>query len=124
MIDVTPLGILTDQPESSRQFYRTVLGIERIQSCTLPTQNGAPAPTLLRLESPQVEVFSSETRLLERTTNAVIGIEHRLLLKPRDPLGLLSRLETAGIALLDRHGATATFEDLNGIRWELRGLPN
>ncbi|HEY9069459.1 MAG TPA: VOC family protein [Candidatus Ozemobacteraceae bacterium] len=124
MIDVTPLGILTEQPESSRQFYRTVLGIERVQTCTLPPADGAGPQALLRLESPQIEVFSSETRLLERTTNAVIGVEHRLLLKPRDPQGLIARLESAGIALTDRHGASAAFEDLNGIRWELRGLPN
>ncbi|HNW33576.1 MAG TPA: VOC family protein [Candidatus Ozemobacteraceae bacterium] len=121
MIGVTPLGILTDKPGPSRQFYKQILGIERVQTCSEMTSPEARG-TLMRLESPQVEVFATETRLLDRTENTVISAEHRLIMRPRDPQALVERLAVAGINISRTSGGSASFEDMNGINWEIRGL--
>jgi len=121
MIGVTPLGILTDKPGPSREFYRQVLGIERVQTC--PELRSLEARgTLMRLESPQVEVFATETRLLERTEKTLISSEHRLIMRPRNPQSLVERLTVAGIDITLTARGFASFEDMNGISWEIRGL--
>ena len=122
MIGITPVGIFSSTPEESRAFYRNVLGCERVQ--VLPAgPPGSPQEIdgrIVRLERPQVELLSTEYKLLDRQVNQLIHKDHRLILRPRNLGELLNRLQAAGIEPAEHSRGGLIFEDLNGVTWEIR----
>lgn len=152
MKGITPFGIYTCRPEESRAFYRSILGIERIWSMTTPaveTASGSPAShpehrrpadtsswkassaeedaldfgVVLRLESPRLELFASEVRLLDRRVNDRVRGQYQLVLYPGDLRNAARQLEEAGIEFRTDYAGRLYFEDLNGIQWEMRETP-
>jgi catechol 2,3-dioxygenase-like lactoylglutathione lyase family enzyme len=119
MTGVTPIGIITSLPAESRQFYREVLGVDRVQFVKELNNDGLEG-MLIRLESPWLEVFSTETRLMDRTTNRVVRRDFSLQIHPVDVENLLVRLEKANVAVRRDARGTIRFEDFNGISWEVR----
>ena len=120
MTGVTPIGILTEKPLESKIFYGETMGIEKIMAVKhIDTVNGLPG-TVLRLESPQIELFSTELRVLDRRVNRAIRHDHRIILHPRDSASLLIRLDRLGIEPEVLWGGSLLFDDLNGITWEIR----
>ena len=126
MIGVTPVGIFTYLPEESRRFYHGVLGVEQVYPLrSIDAPEGKA--TVLRLESPQIEVFSVETRHLDAaptpTTSALCGSrapmnDSRLILHPNDLAGLQKRLVKHGVTIRNGVRNGFRFEDLNGITWD------
>jgi len=126
MIGVTPVGIVTYLPEESRRFYHGVLGVEQVYPLrSIDAPQGRA--TVLRLESPQIEVFSVETRQLDATPapngGALCGsrapmTDSRLILHPNDPAALQQRLVKHGVTIRNGIRTGFRFEDLNGITWE------
>ena len=120
MTGVTPVGIITEKPLESRAFYARTLGIERVMTLRHIDEDEGMAGTVLRLESPQIELLSTELRILDRRINQAIRRDHRIILRPRDMGGLLNRLTTAGIEPESLPTGGLTFDDLNGISWEIK----
>ncbi|MFZ2958303.1 MAG: VOC family protein [Candidatus Ozemobacteraceae bacterium] len=117
MIGTTPVGIFTYLPAESRRFYRVVLGLEQVYSLRdLETEEGRGC--ILRLESPQIEVLSVETREYDVERPRTLRGETRLLLHPRDPAALHARLRERGVTITAGLKDSFRFEDLNGISWE------
>lgn len=126
MIGVTPVGIFTYLPEESRRFYRGVLGVEQVyplRSIDAPQGKG----TVLRLESPQIELFTVETRHLDTPPSSDAGAlcgsrapmnDSRLILHPQDLTALQQRLVKHGVTVKNGVRNGFKFEDLNGITWE------
>jgi catechol 2,3-dioxygenase-like lactoylglutathione lyase family enzyme len=119
MQGVTPVGIISQKPLESREFYRQVLGIERVMTLRRLAEEGMNG-TVLRLESPQIEILATEFRLLDRVVNQPLPRDHRIILRPRDMGALVQRLRQAGIEPVTNPSGGMLFEDLNGISWEIR----
>lgn len=119
MTDVTPLGIITDKVEESCAFYKNVMGIERVVRLGSKLTEGA-SDTVLKLESPDIEVISTQLRIGDRSVNRMIRRDHRLILRPRDLGSLLNKLSKLGIEPASNPSGGMMFEDINGINWELR----
>lgn len=148
VLEVSPVGVLTTDPVGSERFYRGVLGIERVIPQPLPTAfpagpdstpdppgNGTAAPVaalgrvlrseavpvLLKLESPAIELASTETRLAGNR-RCETSRQLRLVLRPRDYSSMLVRLIDAQLlgrtTQLDARGVA--FADLNGVQWEVQ----
>lgn len=121
MIGVTPVGILTSQPEASQKFYHEVMGVDRVQQVKRMDQDVSGDPNvLMKLESPCLEVFAIETRLMDRQSNRVIRRDYSLLLHPKDTHSLLEKLASENIECQVSEKGKMVFEDLNGITWEIR----
>jgi len=119
MIGVTPVGVLTEIPAESRRFYREVLGIEKVQSIRDVTTDDV-AGTLLRLESPQIEVFSTETRYVDRSSQPVIRRDYYLQLRPKSMRELLNGLQTENVEVKADFRGNLRFQDINGLHWEIK----
>lgn len=122
MKGITPFGIYTCKPEESRAFYRSILGIERIWSMTTPADT-LDSGVVLRLESPRLELFASEVRLLDRRVNDRVRGQYQLVLYPGDLRNAARQLEEAGIEFRTDYAGRLSFEDLNGLQWEMRETP-
>ncbi|HNV68388.1 MAG TPA: VOC family protein [Candidatus Ozemobacteraceae bacterium] len=123
MKGITPFGIYTNHPEESRNFYRSVLGIERIWSMSAAEQAAERSGVVLRLESPRLELFASELRLTDRRVNDRVPGLCQLVLYPGDLLRAAQTLEKAGVDYRADYTGRLYFEDLNGIQWEMRETP-
>lgn len=123
MIGVTPVGVFTYLPEESRRFYHGVLGVEKV--CPLQSIEAAEGrATVLRLESPQIEVFSVEIRNLEDSPTRGRLNDSRLILRSPDLADLQQRLISYGVAIGEAVRKGFRFEDLNGITWEASPEPS
>ena len=121
MIGVTPVGIFSVKPDESREFYAKTLGCERVQ--IIINRNNTEdslSGKVLRIESTQVELFSTEYKLLDRSINQVVRKDHHLVLRPRNLGTLLNRLQAAGIEPQENPRGGLMFEDLNGVTWEIK----
>lgn len=123
MIGVTPVGIITKTLAESKKFYREILGIERIQ-VVKPIQFDEMEGVLIRLESPELEVFSVETRLLDRALNKIIRRDFSLQYHPRNPAQFLQKLAKENIELRKDEKGKVAFSDLNGVNWEIYPEPS
>ncbi len=119
MMGVTPVGILTNDPAGSRDFYSRVLGIERVLTLREVVSDDFEG-VLMRIESPQVEVLSTEVRLLDRAVNQTVRHDHRIIFRPNDFGGLVARLSAAGIPLRYSGTGVLNFKDINGISWDVK----
>ncbi len=112
MIQITPIGVATENIEASINFYRRILGISRIQN--LGDQYGMK---VLRLESPLIDVNSVEITSFDRQVNRFHQHNQHLTLLC-DVKEVLKRLEVQGIEVSienDRY----RFVDCNGLTWYL-----
>ncbi len=123
MKGITPFGIYTDQPDESRAFYRSVLGIERVWSMRPTAETQAEPGVVLRLESPRLELFASELHLTDRQVNDRVPGRCQLVLYPDDMTRAAQTLEKAGIDFRSDYAGRLYFEDLNGVQWEIREMP-
>ncbi len=119
MVGVTPVGIVTSKPEESRQFYGRTMGIERVQVLRRLFMEGMEG-VVMRLESPNLELLETETKVLERSVNQTVRCEYRMILRPRDIGGVLHRLAQEGITPQTSRYGSFVFDDLNGISWEIK----
>jgi|GEM_PF-1279565 len=120
MTGVTPIGIITNQPDESRRFYKETMGLERVQTLREIVGENVHG-VLMRLESPQIELLSTEIRILDRDVNQSVGKDNRIIIKPRNFSGFATRLSKAGICPQSQTKGGYTFEDLNGISWFVQG---
>jgi hypothetical protein len=119
MIGVTPVGVLTEIPAESRRFYREVLGIEKVQSIR-EIHTDDITGTLLRLESPQIEVFSTETRYVDRASQPVIRRDYFLQFRPKSMRELLAGLQKECVEVKADFRGNLRFQDINGLNWEIK----
>jgi len=121
MVGVTPVGIITNCPNESRKFYKEVMGVDRVQFLKkIVSEDVETENFLLRLESPQLEILSIETRLLDRAVNRVVRKDYSLHFHPKDLKELLRNLNKEKIETRIDDKGNLSFEDLNGIHWEIR----
>lgn len=119
MTDITPLGVVTDDLDGSRRFYGRAMGIERVILMRGYFSDELPY-ALLRLESPQIEIISTELKLFDREVNRSVKRNHRVVFRPKDMGALLRRLSLENIEMVANPCGGLSFEDCNGINWELR----
>ncbi|MBF0501665.1 MAG: hypothetical protein HQM09_16115 [Candidatus Riflebacteria bacterium] len=118
MIGVTPVGIFTYLPVESRSFYRGILGLEQVYNLReVEAEDGKGC--ILRLESPQIEVFSVEMRECDAKHNNMLRGDTKLIIHPYDFAYLNLRLLDGGVILSTGPKGSLRFEDLNGISWEV-----
>ncbi len=122
MVGVTPVGVLTDRPSESKRFYKEVLGVDRVQFLKkVPSPDGGETESvLLRLESPHLEVFSVETRVMDRSVNKIVRRDYSLMFHPADFKNLLHKLNVEKIETKMDDRGHLHFEDINGIGWEVK----
>ncbi|MFZ5949069.1 MAG: hypothetical protein ACOYXC_00070 [Candidatus Rifleibacteriota bacterium] len=117
MHEITPVGIIAENPAVSREFYRNVLKIQRVQLLNTDAA-GEYGGGLLRLESPQIEVHCTETRISDRPGNALSLVSQRLKLWCKDIEQLKTSLIDHRTAFFENAGRLSLL-DLNGINWDI-----
>ncbi|MBF0543128.1 MAG: hypothetical protein HQM08_01780 [Candidatus Riflebacteria bacterium] len=118
MLGVTPVGIYTDSPIESRRFYMQTLGLEQVYPVGEKNRNAAEG-TVLKLESPQLEVMTVQTKLVKHGNPVTISENSRLILHPNDAEKLFEKLVNNGIEIAIGTSGLYSFTDLNGIVWEI-----
>ncbi len=117
MIEITPIGVVTDDIVSSTAFYRKIMGIECVHN--MGSQAGMP---LLRLESPEIEVDSTMSAIFDRSSKGFR--EHnqrlRLICNISKTIAVLSE---AGVSVKEENGHYS-FCDPNGLTWHLSDQQN
>jgi catechol 2,3-dioxygenase-like lactoylglutathione lyase family enzyme len=114
---ITPVGIMTENLSESLHFYRQVLQIKRVQKLKSQASDKF-AGDILRLESPEIEVCSTETRIFDRAVANYHSATTRLRLSCSDLEALKDRLIQNRTNILETQGKLG-FIDLNGINWDL-----
>lgn len=117
MNEITPVGIMTDNLSESLHFYRNVLKIRRVQQVASQA-SGEFSGDILKLESPDIEVCLTETRIFDRPVANFSSGTNRLRLFCNDMEGLKNRLQQTRTNLLETDGKVG-FIDLNGINWDI-----
>lgn len=117
MIEITPIGVVTDNIAGSTTFYRQTMGIECVRN--MSREAGMP---MLRLESPYIEVDSTMIATFDRSKNGFR--EHnqrlRLICNVSKTIAVLSQ---AGISVNEENGHYS-FCDPNGLTWHLSEQQN
>ncbi|MBF0407727.1 MAG: VOC family protein [Candidatus Riflebacteria bacterium] len=120
MLGVTPVGILTDSPVESRCFYTKTLGLEQVYPLShINTDTEITPEVVLRLESPQIELMTVQTKLFRKNGPVTVNENTRLIIHSRDTGKLLERLTLYGTELERTTRGNFSFTDLNGINWEI-----
>jgi len=110
MIQITAFGLLAENAGASIEFYRRVLALERVMQL-----NNYNNMTLLRIESPRVEIEQTCIEIHDRPNRQYSSERQRLRLVC-DLDSTVSALNRAGIEICsDSH----EFTDINGINWQL-----
>lgn len=117
MIEITPVGVLTDNIDNSITFYRRIMGIESIHNISM--QSGMP---MLRLESPDIEVDSTMIATFDRSKKGFREHNQRLRLIC-DVNRTIAALEKAGVSVNEASGHYS-FSDPNGLTWHLSDRHN
>ncbi len=117
MREIIPVGIIAENPILSREFYHNVLKIKRVQLLNTDAA-GEYGGGVLRLESPQIEVNCTETRISDRPGNALSLVSQRLKLWCRDIEQLKASLVEHRTAFFENAGRLSLL-DLNGINWDI-----
>ncbi len=115
MNEIIPVGILTNDVAASLQFYRKVLKIQRVQH----SQNLAKQDfDMLKLESPDIEINSTETKIVDRPDHHYTSLTQHLRLYCKDIENVKTRLLSNQVTPAE-HNGRLSFLDLNGIKWDL-----
>lgn len=109
MIEITAFGMLAENASASIEFYRKVLALERV----LRVKNYDDM-TLLRIESPRVEIEQTCIEINDRPNRPYISNRQRLRLVC-DLTATTDALAKAGIEVGDNY----VFTDINGVSWQL-----
>ncbi|MEW6710486.1 MAG: hypothetical protein AB1403_11740 [Candidatus Riflebacteria bacterium] len=117
MHEIVPVGIIAENPTVSREFYRNVLKIQRVQLLNTDAA-GEFGGGLLRLESPQIEVNCTETRISDRPGTSLSLVSQRLKLWCKDIEKLKASLIDHRTAFFENAGRLSLL-DLNGINWDI-----
>lgn len=116
MMHITPVGVLSENPFESRQFYKSTLGIERVAVLAEYANY-----RLLKLESPRIEVSSTTVTILDRPSKNFRRETHRLCLVCDNAEQTVTRLMQQGIDAEEENGYWH-FTDINGLEWRLSQL--
>jgi catechol 2,3-dioxygenase-like lactoylglutathione lyase family enzyme len=117
MNEIVPVGILTDNAQASISFYRKVLNIHRVQLVKNPVSETSTM-TLLRLESPSIEVNSTEVLIRDRQQSNFFSTSQQLRLRCANIELLKEKLLERRIQTIENNGKLS-FLDPNGINWDL-----
>lgn len=110
MIQITPVGLMAENAGASIEFYRNVLALERVIN-----MRDYDNMTLLRLESPRIEVEQTCIEIYDRP-NRPYRNNHQKLRLICDIEPTVAALNQAGIAT---DAENLHFTDINGISWQL-----
>ncbi|MGM0600135.1 MAG: hypothetical protein ACQETH_10010 [Candidatus Rifleibacteriota bacterium] len=114
MQEITPVGIMTTEPGKSHNFYRKIMRIPRVQT-SASNEFGA---TVLRLESPSIEINSTRILIKDRKTKSYNQTTQRLKLCCDNLEIFRKRLFKEKIEVFNNSGKLS-FIDLNGINWDI-----
>ncbi len=121
MQEITPVGIIALDAQASLSFYRKVMGIARVQKLSSDA-SGEFGGTLLRLESPDIEINACETRICDRPGAAGVQSNRRLKYWCDDLKELTSRLNQQRTPVFC-NGNQLSFLDPNGVNWDIGTRP-
>jgi len=121
MQEIIPVGVMVDNPEKSLHFYRQTMKIGRVQIISRNASGEFPG-SLLRLESPQIEINSTQTRIRDRQSSNFQQTFQRLKFWCRDLEELKDRLKQQKLPVFENAGKLS-FLDPNGINWDICSLP-
>lgn len=117
MNEIIPVGILVEDRESSTKFYRQILKIPRVQVISSDA-SGEFSGSILRLESPHIEVNTTEIKIRDRNSSNFTGVTQRLKLHCKDLQEMKTKLLGERIQTFESEGKLS-FLDFNGINWDL-----
>ncbi|NCB37819.1 MAG: hypothetical protein EOM80_03540 [Erysipelotrichia bacterium] len=117
MIQITPVGVLAERPFESREFYRHVLKIERVQ--TIGQLDGH---AVLRLDSPRIEIDSTLVATFDRGVQQFSQHNQRLRLICKTLENTISELNRHGVSITSSDDGKYEFVDMNGLNWHLSDL--
>lgn len=116
---VTPIGVIVSDKDKSYKFYKEVMEIERVQTLKKVFLNNFEG-YILRLESPEIEVFETEAQIRDRPAFPIIKKVYNIQYKPINFGNVVSKLSKFGVNLDQSLNGKICFEDLNGLNWELK----
>lgn len=117
MQEIVPVGVLADNLQTSLSFYKQVMKIQRVQVLSTEASGEHPG-SLLRLESPQIEVNSTQTLINDRKTSVFRQTFQRLKYWCTDLEALKERLALEKLPFFEKDGKLS-FLDPNGINWDI-----
>ncbi|GAB4271044.1 MAG: hypothetical protein Kow0029_08320 [Candidatus Rifleibacteriota bacterium] len=117
MKEIIPIGIIAEDTSASINFYRKVIGVQRVQVVCTPAA-GELEGSVLRLESPDIELNSTEVRIRDRASASIERINQRIKFHCNDIEDLKARLLANRVQTLENNGKYS-FVDLNGINWDI-----
>ncbi len=121
MHEIIPVGVMAENPERSLHFYRQTMKIQRVQIISRNASGEFPG-SLLRLESPQIEINSTQTRIRDRHSSNFQQTFQRLKFWCQDLEELKDRLKQLKLPVFETAGKLS-FLDPNGINWDICSLP-
>lgn len=116
MQEIVPVGVLAENPQQSLNFYRKIMKIQRVQLLS-SNASGEFSGALLRLESPQIEVNSTQTRIVDRKKSFRQTFQ-RLKYWCEDIDTLKEKLLQIKLPVFETSGRFS-FLDPNGINWDI-----
>ncbi len=115
---ITPIGVIAKNPLKSREFYRKVLKMDRVQTIEEYDSDDLSGH-LLRLESSEIQVDSTVIASFDRKNSPFRANNSKILLYVNDLEALQLRLESYEIIIEETENGRKAFVDFNGITWNI-----